>query len=180
MFKNCWVDNITGSGGDGFGLRASAALGTLTIQNSTFSNGIRTFLYYNTTSATVSVTNCTFHKVCFYNGGNNNDGLFLMDKVSTSTGKLVAEKCVSSQIGVGTLGYWTKKGKMKAQASCSKSYYHNSANLWDATNGLYTDPSACNATEVDSKLTNPESGDFTVGAEGIKDSKADNPRWIKE
>ena len=103
-----------------------------------------------------------------------------MDKVSTSTGKLTVEKCVFSQIGVGTLGYWAKKGKMKAQASYSKNYYHDSANLWDATNGLYTDPSACNATEIDPKFTNHESGDFTVGAEDIKDSKAGDPRWIKE
>ena len=159
---------------------ASTTLGTLTIQNSTFSNGIRTFLRCNMTSATVSVTNCTFYKVCSYDGGSNNNGLFLMDKVSTSTGKLTVEKCVFSQIGVGTLGYWAKKGKMKAQASYSKNYYHNSANLWDATNGLYTDPSACNATEIDPKFTNPESGDFTVGAEDIKDSKAGDPRWIKE
>ena len=180
LFENCWADNITGSGGDGFDLRANTTLGTLTIQNSTFSNGIRTFLRCNMTSATVSVTNCTFYKVCSYDGGSNNNGLFLMDKVSTSTGKLTVEKCVFSQIGVGTLGYWAKKGKMKAQASYSKNYYHNSANLWDATNGLYTDPSACNATEIDPKFTNPESGDFTVGAEDIKDSKAGDPRWIKE
>ena len=180
LFENCWADNITGSGGDGFDLRANTTLGTLTIQNSTFSNGIRTFLRCNMTSATVSVTNCTFYKVCSYDGGSNNNGLFLMDKVSTSTGKLTVERCVFSQIGVGTLGYWAKKGKMKAQASYSKNYYHNSANLWDATNGLYTDPSACNATEIDPKFTNPESGDFTVGAEDIKDSKAGDPRWIKE
>lgn len=44
----------------------------------------------------------------------------------------------------------------------------------------FTDPSACNATEIDPKFTNPESGDFTVGAEDIKDSKAGDPRWIKE
>lgn len=114
LFENCWADNITGSGGDGFDLRANTTLGTLTIQNSTFSNGIRTFLRCNMTSATVSVTNCTFYKVCSYDGGSNNNGLFLMDKVSTSTGKLTVEKCVFSQIGVGTLGYWAKKGKMKA------------------------------------------------------------------
>ena len=105
LFENCWADNITGSGGDGFDLRANTTLGTLTIQNSTFSNGIRTFLRCNMTSATVSVTNCTFYKVCSYDGGSNNNGLFLMDKVSTSTGKLTVEKCVFSQIGFGTLGY---------------------------------------------------------------------------
>ncbi len=109
LFENCWADNITGSGGDGFDLRANTILGTLTIQNSTFSNGIRTFLRCNMTSATVNVTNCTFYKVCSYDGGSNNNGLFLMDKVSTSTGKLTVERCVFSQIGVGTLGYWARR-----------------------------------------------------------------------
>ena len=42
-------------------------------------------------------------------------------------------------------------------------------------NGLYTDPSACNATEIDPKFTNPESGDFTVGAEDIKEFQSWRP-----
>ncbi len=179
LFESSWVDNIPGSGGDGFDLRANTTLGTLTIQNSTFSNGLRTFLRCNTTSATVNVTNCTFYKVCSYDNSNNN-GLFLMDKVSTDTGKLIVEKCVFSEIGGGIYGYWSKKGKMKAQASYSKNYFYASPNLWDATNGLYTDPSACSATEVNPMFANPENGDFTIGAEDIKDSNAGDPRWIKE
>lgn len=177
LFNNCWSDKIIGSGGDSFDFR-NGTLGTLTIQNSTFSNGGRTFIRCNVTSATINVTNCTFYKVCNYDNSNNS-GLFLMDKVSASSGNLTVQKCVFSNIGVAALGYWAKAGKMKATTSYSKNFYYSSPHLWDATNGFYKDPSACNATEVDPKFANPDSGDFTVGSDDIKDAQAGDPRWIK-
>lgn len=178
LFENNWVDNFIGNGGDGFDIR-KGTLGTLTIQNSTFSNGGRTFIRCNLTSATINVTNCTFYKVCIVDDSGNNSGLFLMDKVSASSGNLTVQKCVFSNIGVAALGYWAKAGKMKATTSYDKNFYYSSPNLWDVTNGFYKDPSACSATEVNPKFANPDSGDFTVGSDDIKDAQAGDPRWIK-
>lgn len=178
LFENCWADNIIGSGGDGFDLRSKTTLGTLTIRNSTFSNGIRTFLRCNMDAAIANISNCTFYKVCTVND-NNNNGLFLMDKVTTSTGRLTVEKSIFSEIGVATLGYWAKKSKLKAEDSYSMNYYHNSPNLWDATNGAYTDPSKCSATELDPQFADAANGDFTVGNAELKDIGIGDPRWLK-
>ena len=102
-----------------------------------------------------------------------------MDKVTTSTGRLTVEKSIFSEIGVATLGYWAKKSKLKAEDSYSMNYYHNSPNLWDATNGAYTDPSKCSATELDPQFTDAANGDFTVGNAELKDIGIGDPRWLK-
>lgn len=172
IVSNCIVDNIKGDGGDGIDFRGGE-LGALKVENTTFSNGFRSFLRLQA-SAAVSFVNCTFYKICRADDSNNT-GLFRC----SSSGTFTVKNCLFYGTGVkdpanATSGNWCKKGNMKADASYDKNYYFACENLWA---GEYTDAAACNATEADPRFKNAENGDFTLGNNDLKDTGAGDPRW---
>ncbi len=75
--------DILGSGGDNIDARLSYKYKALTVQNSTFTRGCRTFMRFDAdgTVGEVKVTNCTFNNMCYDGsalkiGGSNVQGIF--------------------------------------------------------------------------------------------------------
>lgn len=183
--NNCIVDNVKNTDGDGIDIRGGK-LKSITVSNSTFSNGFRTFLRCQTASVvTVSFTQCTFYNICTIDNSNNS-GLFQLDK-TTDTSELIVKQCLFHSIGLANpsnkgSGVWSKVGKMKATEIYADNYYYASPNLWnsDADKGsTHAKDHEKVATEANPQFADAENGNFTVGNEELAENGIGDPRWIK-
>ncbi|MDR0891252.1 MAG: fibronectin type III domain-containing protein [Mediterranea sp.] len=177
LFDNCVIDNIE-AGGDAFDFR-TGTLTSLTLSNSTISNGIRSLLRCQI-KAMVTVENCTFYALCTVDN-KDNAGLFRMN---VAEGALSVSKSIFYGIGSEAhisssnpgQGVWARASNLNATATYSRNYYFNCPNLWA---GKYSDDHSAVATELDSKFVDAANGDFTVQDEDIKYYGVGDPRWIK-
>lgn len=167
--SDCYVHDIPGGGGDGIDFRGGT-LGTLTIENSTFANGFRTFLRMQVEANTV-INNNTFYRVANQDNSNNR-GLFR----SSGGGNFEVNNCLFVETGLegSEYGTWTRAGDMTATASYRNNFYYNCFNIW---NGEYSDPSQVDATEADPAFEDPANADFTVTNQLIIDEGAGDPEW---
>lgn len=171
--NNCIIDGIANDSGDGFDLRGGA-LTSLSVSNTTISNGIRSLVRCQV-SAAVTFKNCTFYNICTIDDGNNT-GLFRVEK---SGSKLTVTDCLFANIGLSNpqnvnSGTWGRADKLKADEDFKGIYYFNSPNLW--TNS-HKDDYASFATEADPGFKDAANGDFTISNEDLIDKKAGDPRW---
>ena len=75
-FSNIMVTDIAGDGGNGFDIRQACTIGNISITESTFSEGFRTFMRIDAaTVATLKFNNNTLNHLCHIENGNNK-GLF--------------------------------------------------------------------------------------------------------
>lgn len=177
VINNCIIDGIDDGGGDGFDLRGGA-LQSLTVSNTTISNGVRTLLRCQVASTTnVTFQNCTFYNICTLDNSNNN-GLFQMDKTDESS-LLTVKNCLFYGIGTANpsateSGSWGRSSKFKASAAYSNNYYYNCPNLWAS---LYKDDHSAVATEADPGFADAANGDFTISNEDMIYYQVGDPRW---
>ncbi len=177
IINNCIIDGIDDGGGDGFDIRGGS-LQSLTVTNTTISNGVRTLLRCQVAN-TVNVTfqNCTFYNICTLDNSNNS-GLFQMDK--TNDGSLLTVKsCLVYGVGTDSpsateSGTWARSSKFKASAEYSNNYYYNCPNLWAS---LYKDDHSAVATEADPAFADAANGDFTLTNEDLIYNQVGDPRW---
>ena len=158
VINNCIIDGIDDGGGDGFDLRGGA-LQSLTVSNTTISNGVRTL------------------NICTLDNSNNN-GLFQMDKTDESS-LLTVKNCLFYGIGTANpsateSGSWGRSSKFKASAAYSNNYYYNCPNLWAS---LYKDDHSAVATEADPGFADAANGDFTISNEDMIYYQVGDPRW---
>ena len=174
LVNNTIIDNIIGGGGDGFDFRGGV-VGSLTVTNSTITNGVRTLLRMQV-PADVVFRNCTFYRVCNVASGNNR-GFFRM---SGGGDALEVSNCLFVETGIddnGTLrGNWTRDGDISDEVvtDFDNNYYFNVIALFE---GQYTDPAEVDATEEDPGFEDPENGDFTITNQNLIDNQAGDPRW---
>lgn len=179
-FENCTIDGI-GNGGDGLvDARKNGSISSLTVKNSTFSNGCRTFMRIDQITSSdyaALFENCTFYKVCNQGPGNNN-GLFYIRGVSST---LTVKNCLFYGIG-GDLdtstnanaAVWMRTSYASTVTTTySTNYFYSSPYLW---NGV---PNNNTATEADPQFVNAENGDFTIANQDMIDNNVGDPRWIK-
>lgn len=75
-FSNIMVTDVAGDGGNGFDIRQACTIGDISITESTFSEGFRTFMRIDAaTVATLKFNNNTLNHLCHIENGNNK-GLF--------------------------------------------------------------------------------------------------------
>lgn len=177
--NNCIWDNIAGNGGDGLDFREGGKLNSITVTNTTFSNGIRTFLRCQAElTGNISFTNCTFYNICNVNNSNNS-GLFRITNGANST--LTVHNCIFYGIGFdgasGNMGVWARTGSnMAGKESYQYNYWYNSPNLWG---GLYATDNASVATEADPGFVDAENGDFTITNEDMIYYEVGDTRWLQ-
>lgn len=177
VINNTLIDNIDDGGGDGFDIRGGS-LNSLTVTNTTISNGIRTLLRCQATN-TIKVTfdHCTFYNICTLDNSNNN-GLFQMDKTDENS-LLTVTNCLVYGVGKegpsnAESGTWGRSSKFKASASYKNNYYYNCPNLWAS---LYKDDHSSVATEADPGFVDAANGDFTITHEDMIFYQVGDPRW---
>lgn len=171
--NNCIVDGIANSEGDGFDLRGGA-LTSLSVSNTTFSNGIRSLVRCQV-PANVTFKNCTFYNIST-NDDSNNTGLFRVEK---SGSKLTVANCLFANIGLANpqnanSGTWGRTDKLKADEDFKEIYFFNSPNLW--TNS-HKDDYTSFATEADPGFKDAAKGDLTISNEDLIYKKVGDPRW---
>jgi len=171
---NSYIHDIEGGGGDGFDFRGGV-VGSLTVENTTITNGIRTLLRMQV-PADVAFRNCTIYRVCIVASGNNR-GFFRM---SGGGGTLEVSSCLFVETGIddnGTLrGNWSRDGDVSPEVvtDYDNNYYFNVIALFE---GQYTDPAEVDATEEDPGFEDPENGDFTITNQNLIDNQVGDPRW---
>lgn len=174
IINNSYIHEIAGGGGDGFDFRGGV-VGSLTVTNSTITNGVRTLLRMQV-PADVVFKNCTFYRVCIV-ASSNNRGFFRM---SGGGGTLEVSSCLFVETGVdasGTLyGNWSRAGDISPEVvtDYDNNYYFNVIALFE---GQYTNPAEVDATEEDPGFEDPENGDFTITNQNLIDNQAGDPRW---
>ncbi len=173
VMNNTIVDGVANSEGDGFDLRGGA-LTSLTVTNSTFSNGIRSFVRCQVI-ADVAFRNCTFYNLSTIDDSNNT-GLFRVEKDGST---LVVTNCVFYAIGLesptnANSGVWARADKLKAEETYSNNYYFNCPNLWA---NAHASDHASVATEADPGFVDAANGDFTITNEDMIYEQVGDPRW---
>lgn len=180
IITNCYVHDTCPSGGDGFDFRGSSSLNSLTVTNSTFANGFRTFLRCQATlTGDISFTNCTFYNVCTNNDSNNN-GLFRITDGESSV--FTVENCIFYGIGFeaasGNMAVWTRTDGMNVSREVyNNNYWYNSPNLWGQG---HADDHDSVATEADPGFVDAENGDLTITNEDMIFYQVGDPRWIAQ
>jgi hypothetical protein len=170
-----YVHNIPGGGGDGIDFRGGS-LGSLTVTNTTFANGFRTFLRMQVECAS-SFENCTFYKVASNDNGNNH-GLFR----SSGGGTFEVRNCLFVETGVeGFDDPSNGRGNFCRQASNmvdTPEYANNNIfGCYNIFGGLYNSAAEVSATEINPEFVDAENGDFTVTNQTIIDNAIGDPRW---
>ena len=178
IVKGSYIHSIPGGGGDGIDFRGGGAITSLTVENTTFANGFRTFLRMQVECAS-SFKNCTFYKVANNDNGNNH-GLFR----SSGGGTFEVRNCLFVETGVeGFDDPTNSRGNFCRQASNmvdSPTYANN--NIYGCYNifaGLYTSAAQVAATEINPGLADPGNGDFTVTNQDILDNQIGDSRWLQ-
>jgi hypothetical protein len=177
--SNSYIHSITGSGGDGIDFRAGT-LGSLTVENTTFANGFRSFLRMQIACNT-SFKNCTFYKISGIDNSNNT-GIFRAGGAAGPNNKLEVRNCLFVQTGIASptnvmSGNWCRNA---ANMVAVPTYANN--NIFGCLNllvGLYTTPAQISATEVDPGFVDAASGNFKVTSQAIKDNNIGDPRWLQ-
>ena len=174
-FTNTYIHDIEGGGGDGFDFRGGN-VGSLTVQNSTISNGIRTLLRMQV-AADVVFQNCTFYKACSADNSNNR-GFFRMSGGGNS---LEVSNCLFVETGVESssgaiYGNWSRAGDISEEVitNYSNNYYFNVIGLFE---GEYTDPAQVDAMEADPGFEDPINGDFTITNQTLIDEEVGDSKW---
>lgn len=172
-----YIHDIEGGGGDGFDFRGGV-IGSLTVENTTITNGIRTLLRMQVESDVV-FRNVTFYRAC--NAANsNNRGFFRM---SGGGGSLEVRNCLFVETGVedsGTLyGNWSRAGDISEEVNTtySNNYYFNAIGLFE---GEYLDPGEVDATEADPDFEDAENGDFSIGNQLLIDENVGDTKWHQQ
>ncbi len=173
--KNSYVHDIQGAGGDGIDFR-TGAIGALTIENTTFANGFRTFLRMQVECNT-AFRNVTFYKVATVNNSNNN-GLFR----TSGAGSFEVKNCLFVQTGPTDAPASVQVGNFCRQASymVPTPVYANN-NIFNCNNifvGIYTAAADVSATETDPGFVDAANGDFTVTNQDIIDNSIGDSRWL--
>ena len=171
-FDNCIIDGVGNDSGDGFDLRGGS-LKSLTVTNTTISNGIRSLVRCQVV-ADVTFKNCTFYNICTIDDGNNT-GLFRVEKAGS---KLVVDNLLIANVGLASpsnanAGTFGRADKNKADNTLTNVVYFNSPNLW--TNFCKDDYTGF-AKEIDPMFKDAANVDLTIGNE---DLNAGDPRWKK-
>lgn len=172
---DAYVHSIPGGGGDGIDVRGGT-IGSLTVSNSTFANGFRSFLRMQA-SCVSSFKNCTFYKVCGLDNSNNT-GLFR----SSGGGTLEVSSCLFVETGVENPtavqagNFCRNAGNMTATPTYSNNNIHGCMNLLV---GLYTSASEISATELNPGFVDAPNGDFTVTNQTLIDRQVGDKRWLK-
>lgn len=91
-FNNIYVNDIQGSGGNGFDVRVLSGLGNISITESTFSNGFRTFFRIDSApTAKITFNNNTLNNLASGDSGSNNKGLFYIGSKAADATPIVTE-----------------------------------------------------------------------------------------
>ncbi len=166
IMRDSYIHDIPGGGGDGFDIRGGA-IESLTVENTVFANGIRSFLRMQV-AADVSFTNCTLYRACNYDNSNNS-GFFRI-----AEGSLTVSKCLFVETGVvsadGNYGNWARVGNIGEEVSTtySDNYYYNCIAIWE---GAITNPSEAGAAEADPGFVDAVNGDFTITNQTLLDDE---------
>ena len=173
VMNNTIVDGVANSEGDGFDLRGGA-LTSLTVTNSTFSNGIRSFVRCQV-QGDLTFRNCTFYNLCTIDH-KDNTGLFRVEKDGST---LTVTNCLFYGIGLesptnANSGVWARADKLKAEETYSNNYYFNCPNLWTNAHEAGHDRVA---TEADPGFVDAANGDFTITNEDMIYEEVGDPRW---
>ncbi|MDR1756438.1 MAG: fibronectin type III domain-containing protein [Culturomica sp.] len=177
LFFNCIIRDIPGDGGDGIDIRGGT-FRSLTVENTTFANGFRTFLRMQVACTTV-FNRCTFYKIANFDNSNNH-GLF---RVNGTGAEFTVTNCLFVQTGVEAKPGTTMGNFCRNEANMSdKSPTYSNNYIWSCYNllgGFYTTADAIKATEADPGFVNAPGYDFTVTNDYIKSDKVGDPRWLE-
>ncbi len=176
-FSNCIIRDFGNDGGDGIDIRGGS-FHSLTVENTTFAIGFRTFLRMQVACTTV-FNRCTFYKISTLDNSNN-VGLF---RVNGTGAEFTVTNCLFVETGpnpytVVQSGNFCRNDANMTDASPT---YSNNY-IWSCYNlltGLYTTAAAISATEGDPGFQNAAGYDFTVTNDMIKSDQVGDPRWLE-
>jgi hypothetical protein len=177
--SNSYIHSIAGTGGDGIDFRGGS-LGSLTVENTTFANGFRSFLRMQVASNTL-FKNCTFYKISAIDNSNNT-GIFRATGAAGPNNKLEVRNCLFVQTGVASptsvqSGNWCRNaGNMVAIPTYANNNIFGCLNLLV---GLYTAASQVSASELDPGFVDAPNGNFKVTNQTLIDNNIGDPRWLQ-
>lgn len=179
VINNCYIHDLCPTGGDGFDFRGGT-IASLTVTNTTFANGFRTFVRCQAElTGGITFDHCTFYNLCNEDTGSNNSGLFRITDGESAT--FTVTNSIFYAIGndqcSGNAGVWARTDGMKvSRESYSDNYWFNSPNLWGK---LHADDNASVATEADPQFVDAANGNLTPQDEDMVYYGAGDPRWLK-
>lgn len=188
-YESVYVSDISGDGGDNFDIRAENTIGSIEMKNSTFTDGMRTFIRIDKAAVTsFTFRNNTVNNLCWIDNGNNK-GLFNIRGT-------VAAFEIKDNIFLNLNGCESRTVMFPAQATAfpttvSGNYYYNltSAFFYDASLDKniaaeeFPQSSAIaggGAVLVDDPCYDSGRGVFNVTSPAVLAAEAGDPRWLAE
>lgn len=191
-YESVYVHDISGDGGDNFDVRAANTINSITVRNSTFSDGMRTFLRIDAPATVHALTfrNNTFNSLCGIDNSNNK-GLFNIRGTVDSAFE------IRDNIFLNMNGCETRTCMFPAQAtafptSVAGNYYYNFSSQFfydsESSSGNCAADEFPQSTAIaggGAVLTsdpcyNSERGIFNVTNTTVLNAGAGDPRWLSD
>lgn len=200
LFDNVYVNDIQGSGGNGFDIRAQVTIGSIVVKECTFSNGFRTF--FRIDKATISellFKNNTLNNLCYVEDGNNK-GLFY---IGAGKGQVtISEFVFENNLLLNMNGNATRTVFFSDEVGIPKKvannwYYKPGAGFWKSEKVKVGDKEETINAEGKGKLTQTEGlagggqilssdpcydsaeGNLYVKNAAALEAKVGDPRWLQ-
>lgn len=176
---NCIISNIECSGGDLFDARKGAAVEELTISNNTVYNSCleRDFIRYDDGSSNFKSLGTITCKITV-------DHNTLVGVANVASRRIFYTRfkkhtnTFTNNIVVNTLANFSNQGGTAVPTFDNNVYFEASGLCVSGANanGKFIDDKA---KVLDPKFVDAAKGDFTIGNDDVKDTKAGDPRWMK-
>ena len=166
-YESVYVSDISGDGGDNIDIRGENKINSFEIRNSTFTNGIRTFIRHDkATTSSLVITNNTFNNLCYIDH-KDNKGLFNL------RGTISAFE-LKNNLFLNMDGLEGKTVMFPAQATAfpttvSGNYYFKLADTAGGGAVLEDDPCYNSGRNI-----------LNVTSATVLAAKAGDPRWLTE
>ena len=188
-YESVYVSDISGDGGDNFDIRAENTIGSITMRNSTFTDGMRTFIRIDkaTVNSFVFENNTVNNLVGIDNG--NNKGLFNIRGTAATFE-------ITDNLFLNLNGCPSRTVMFPTQATAyptlvSGNYYYNLADTFFYDAEVQSCPSSDEfpqsaaiagggAVLTQDPCYNSERGIFNVTSAAVLAAEAGDPRWLTD
>lgn len=189
LIEGVYASDTKGDGGDFIDIRKSSA-SSLTLKNSTFTDGCRSFIRFDNAGnsiGTVTITNNTINNVCTSNNSNNKGLLHIRGGITgdyeLSNNLFLNNNAISDYT---VLIYQETDYHIPNKVSNNWYYNNNKLFFYDEDNGgnACKEFSQANATAGGGSVLsndpcyNSERGNFYVTNSNVINAKAGDPRWF--
>lgn len=186
-FNNIYVNDIQGSGGNGFDVRVLSGLGNISITESTFSNGFRTFFRIDSApTAKITFNNNTLNNLASGDSGSNNKGLFYIGSKAADATPIVTEFIMRNNLFLNMDEYddytifFTDENSLPTDIANNWFYNYGAGFFGESKLSEAASIAGGGGIISDDPCVDSERGTFNVTNATLINANVGDPRWFAD